>query len=103
MKRIAELVVRIADLVEAEGRTLRAATRDEAVRLRRAMAEVGTGLVFLMSATPLLVGGAGLLAAALVLALREPMGLPSAVGVAGCVLLAAGGGCLWVYQRQLNR
>jgi hypothetical protein len=102
VRAIADLIVRFADLVEAEGRTLRAATREEGERLRGAVGRMAVGLALVATAVPLLCAGACLVATGLVLWLEGPLGPAGAVVVAGLATLGAGAGCLWIFK-QTNR
>ncbi|CAG0997754.1 hypothetical protein PHYC_02673 [Phycisphaerales bacterium] len=100
MKRIAELVVRIADLVEAEGRSLLSVTREEAGRLHEAMGRLASSLVFLLTAVPLFVVGTCLVAAGLLLSLQDRVGLPAAAALTGLVVIGGGGACLWLFHQR---
>lgn len=90
--------MRVTDLMEAEGRSLREVARVEGRTLRRVTARLGLGFAVLMATAPLVVIGVGLLLAALFLALREPIGQPAAAAVTGVVTLAVSGGLLWLFR-----
>lgn len=98
MLRIAELIVKVADLAEAEGRVLRGVVREEAGRLKSAVGAVAVGIVFLVVAAPLLMIGVVLASWSVMLALEPAIGRAAAAAVAGIVTLAAGGGCLWIFK-----
>lgn len=88
MKRITDLIVRVADLAEAEGRTLRAMVAQTALGL--AWIAVG-GVVVLI--------GLVLVLAAVYLAAADGMGPAGGAVVAGAVGLMVGGGLAWLGHR----
>ncbi len=77
MRAIAQFIVKLADLAEAEGRLLRAGT--VRVLLAGALA---------LAAALLAVGGLALLAWALFQALSSTVGIPGAAAICGFALLA---------------
>lgn len=89
MQRIAELLVRIADLAEAEGRALRAMT-----------VRVAFGVCMLVVAAAVLLAGALLLIAAAYLATAQSIGPAGASALAGGIALGGGGGLLWLGRRS---
>jgi hypothetical protein len=91
--------VRFADLMEAEGRSLRDVVRVEGLTLRRVLSRLGIGLAVLLGAAPLAIAGLGLLLAALYMGLRGPIGPAGAAALTGVVTLAVAGGMLWVYRK----
>ncbi len=121
MKTIAEFMVRVVDLVEAEGRTflslarreadhvrsavrqdameLRTAARQEAEHLRAAVRRLIAGLVALLCAVPLLYGGIGLMAYGAFDWLTGLIGRAGAGALVGVVLVALGGVCVWTAKR----
>lgn len=125
MKAISELVVRICDLVEAEGRALVSASReqgrnllevvqeqgrtlletgrDEAQRVRAAINTLAVGFMFLLIATPLLIAGVGLILAGVMLWLEPQVGRPAAAAITGLLTLAAGGVCVWQFKRATTK
>lgn len=100
MKRVAELVVRVADLIEAEGRALLSVTRDEAARAQRSLARMFVGMVFLGTALPLFVLGMCLVAWGMMLSLQDSLGAPAAAMITGLFVLGGGGACVWIFQHR---
>ncbi len=98
MKRISEMIVRVTDLMEAEGRSLREVARVEGRVLRQVTARLTLGLAVLLATAPLVVAGVGLLLAALFMALRDPLGQPAAAAITGVVTLGVSGGLLWLFK-----
>jgi hypothetical protein len=94
VKAISQLVVHVFDLLEAEGRCLRAAIRVEARRAQAVAASLAMALSFLLVAVPLLIAGVGLVAAGLMWWLETEMSRPLAAMLTGVVVLAIGSGCL---------
>jgi len=76
VKAIGEMLVRVVELLEAEGRSLRH-------HVVRTAAVVGVVLAVVL----MTLGGVGLLAAALFLALSQAMGTAGAAAVTGGLLL----------------
>ena len=103
MKAIAQLVVRLFDLLEAEGRSLRAVVRVETRRMHATATNMAIGAAFLLIAVPLCVAGFGLLAAGLLWWLETQFGRPLAAAVTGLVMLAAGGGCVLGFRLLASR
>lgn len=87
-RQLSELVVRIADLAEAEGRVL-----------RRVAGRLGLGLSLTLVAAVLLLAGAGLLLAALWLGLDGPLGHAGASAITGAAALVVAVGVLWFASR----
>ncbi len=94
MKAISQFVVHVFDLIEAEGRCLRAAIRGEARRAQAGAASLAMALSFLLVAVPLLILGVGLVAAGLMWWLETEMSRPAAALITGVVVLAIGSGCM---------
>jgi hypothetical protein len=92
------MIVRVTDLLEAEGRSLRDVARVEGRVLRKTTAKLGLGFAVLLATAPLVMIGLCLLLAALFLALREPIGQPAAAAITGVVTLAVSGGLLWIFK-----
>ena len=90
MKAIAQLVVRLFDLVEAEGRSLRSVVRDEVQTAHAAAGNFALGLAFLIMAIPLCVGGITLLAVSFMWWLETQVSPALAACLTGLVILAAG-------------
>jgi hypothetical protein len=95
---VSEFIVRVVELIEAEGRTLRSAVAGEAGRAHSALVNFATGLAFLLVAVPMLVGGAGLLAVGLMWWLETQVSRPVAAAMTGLACLAVGTGCLWGFR-----
>ncbi|MGH7133630.1 MAG: hypothetical protein ACREJO_16995 [Phycisphaerales bacterium] len=100
MKRIAALVVRIADLAEAEGRTLLSVARQEGTRLHGAVARLAGGIAWLLAGALLGVGGVCLVAFGTMLWLEAPLGRPAAAVITGVATLAVAGGCRWMFHHK---
>jgi protein-S-isoprenylcysteine O-methyltransferase Ste14 len=102
VKAIAQLVVHVFDLLEAEGSALRTAVRAEARRAHHAATGAATGaataIAMLVVSISLLVGGLGLLAAALLWWLETLFARPVAASLAGVVILGIGAGCLFAFR-----
>ncbi len=104
MKVISEFVVHVFDLIEAEGRSLLTVVRGEARHVRHTATDIAVGVTFLLVAVPLLIAGAGLLAAGLMWWLETLVGRPLAAGLTGLAVLGAAGACLscfkWLAARE---
>jgi hypothetical protein len=85
---LTELLVRTADLVEAEGRVLRAMVR-----------RTGLSLGLIGAASALLACGIALLGGALFVVIRGAWGLPAAAAVCGAALVLAAAGLLVAASR----
>lgn len=94
MKVISQFVVRAFDLIEAEGRCLRAAIRNEARRAQAVAASLAIALSFLVAAVPLLIAGVGLVAVGLMWWLETEVSRPLAALLTGAALLVVASGCL---------
>src|SRR5262249_50528120 len=103
LKAIADLVVRVADLAEAEGRALRSALRLGAVHVRRRLTVVGMGLCSLALAVVLGLTGIGLIVLGAFRWLERGMGQPGAAAIVGLAALCIAGGFLWTFQKIMNR
>lgn len=77
MRLIARLIVRLADLLEAEGRAL-----------RKSVVKVSVALSLALAAGLIAVAGVSLLGWALFAALRYGVGAPAAAAICGALLLA---------------
>lgn len=88
METITKLIVRIADLAEAEGRVLRAMV------MRSAM-----GIGILLVAAAVVIAGLCLLLGSVFIFTSENAGRPAAAAVTGILALAIGGGLAWLGQR----
>lgn len=103
MKSLAELIVAIADLAEAEGRSFVAVARQEGAKLHEITRSLAVGLIVLIVAVPLLSIGACLVAIGIALWLEGHLGRPAAAMITGAVALAAGGTCIWLFRRMTAR
>jgi hypothetical protein len=92
MQTLTELIVRVADLAEAEGRTLRAAT----VRL-------ALGLGILIVAVGVVTAGVVLLLGAIYIVTAARFGPAAGAAVTGGIALALGGLLAWIGHRTGNR
>jgi hypothetical protein len=88
VQTITELIVRVADLAEAEGRTLRAATM---------RVTLGIGLVLI--AVGAVTAGVVLLLGALYIVIAGQAGAAAGAAVTGAIALAAGGILAWLGRR----
>jgi hypothetical protein len=98
-----ELIVRVADLAEAEGRSLRGAVRAEARELRQQASRFSVGLVMLAGAGALALIGAALCVATVYTALEPVAGGPAALLGAGLFALLGAGVLIWVFKRMTTR
>lgn len=96
MKAIAEFVVRVADLLEAEGRSARVAIREEARRARDAARGLMLGAVCIVAAGVFLVAGLSLLLNALYLVVVPGLGAAGALALTGAVALVVTGALVWI-------
>lgn len=90
MSIVAQFMVGLFDLIEAEGRLLRVAVRAEARAARAKAARFVLGVVMLVAAVPILLAGLGLTSAALFWWLQPYVGQPAALGILGAVWLIIG-------------
>lgn len=88
-KWLREFIVSVANLLEAEGRALRASI----IRL-------SVGIAGVLVAAAIVLGAAGLLVAAFVVALTAIMATAWALLIAGVILLLVAGGVGWLMVRQ---
>lgn len=88
---IAELVVRIADLVEAEGRSL-----------RRVVIRLCVLAAVLVAVTGLSLAGVALVVTGAFLGLSRALGWAWAAGIMGLVCLALAGVVLWMSRDHLK-
>ena len=88
MKEISQFVVRVFDLVEAEGRTLLAVGREEARQAQGAVKSLAMGATCLLISIPLFVAGFSLLAIGLMWWLETLVTRPLAAALTGLVVLA---------------
>ena len=102
-KALSQFVVHVADLAEAEGRTMLGVVRQEAREARTAMVSFALMLALLATAVPLAVSGVWLLVFALITWLEPQLGRTMAASIAGSVLLLASGVCVWVVHRCATR
>ena len=99
MKRISELVVRIADLVEAEGRSLRGIVQSEARTFRMQVSRFVLSLAWVAGAIVLVLAGIVLIGVAEFLLIEQSWGRPAAAAVTGLGLLLLGILSIWVFNR----
>ncbi len=91
MQTVTQLIVRVADLAEAEGRAL----RTSALRLA-----LGVGLIAVAAGA--LMAGVGLLLGAVYIAIADRAGTASGAAVTGALALAAGGLLAWTGRRMAS-
>jgi hypothetical protein len=97
-QRLTQLIVKTADLFEAEGRMLREVARKEGKDLRKHAANLSLGAAILIAAAPLAFLGVALLLLSIFLGLREPMGNAGAAAITGVVALAIAGVLVLVFR-----
>lgn len=102
MKAISSLLVSVCNLIEAEGRSLRAVAREEAQAARSGIVSMAVGIAFLLVAVPLFVAGAALLALGLNWWLEAHLSRPLAAALTGLVVLAMAFACLLVCRSITN-
>ncbi len=100
MKQFAELVVKVADLVEAEGRSLLQTVRGESRSAREYVATMGVALACLITGTCVLIGGCALIGVAAFLWIAQYWGSAAAAGVCGAGFLLLGGIGVWIFQAR---
>jgi hypothetical protein len=88
VKSLAKFIVRVADLLEAEGRAL-----------RESSVMVGLAVAITLVAALVAIGGVGLVAWGLFGALSAGMGPIGAAFICGVVLIASAGGLAWLAIR----
>lgn len=88
MQKITELVVRIADLLEAEGRLLRATTM-----------RLATGIVLLIIAACTAAVGLIFIIAAVFIAVAERAGTAAGAATTGLLALGLGGLLAWLARK----
>ncbi len=103
MKAISQFVVHVFDLLEAEGRCLRAAVRSEARRAQGVAASLAMAMSFLLVAVPLLIAGVGLVAAGLMWWLETEVSRPVAALITGAAVLVVGTGCMAGFKLLARR
>lgn len=94
-RHLSELIVRVFDLVEAEGRSLR-------VAITELSAKLGTGLSFTVAGVVAILLGAGFVMAALWIGLYQHVGPAWASFAAGFGMLGTGAGMLWWAKKVLK-
>jgi hypothetical protein len=89
VKALSRLIVKLADLLEAEGRALRSGA-------------VNIGLAAAIAFAGAIVGvaGIGLLSWAVFALLRRVLGPPGAAAICGLALLACAGVLLWIVRKM---
>jgi hypothetical protein len=88
VKSLAKFIVRVADLLEAEGRAL----RESAV-------SVGLAIALALGAAAIGVGGLGLIAWGIFESLRSAMNVIGAAFFSGLFLLVCAGGLVWLVMK----
>ncbi len=88
---MAQFVVHVFELIEAQGASALTVMRAEARRAHGSATGLAMGVACLCVAVPLFVGGAGLLAAGLMWWLEAEVGRPAAAALAGAAVLMTGG------------
>lgn len=103
MKALSQFVVRVFDLVEAEGRTLLAVTRDEARRAQATATNMAMAGACLLLAVVFVIGGYGLIAMGVRgwLAARVDPSLASVL--TGLLTIVLAGGCLLLARAVVGK
>lgn len=102
MNGIAELIVKVADLVEAEGRSARSALRADARELRASAGQFALGIV-IMAAGGILAGvGVLLWLLAVYLAISEAAGPAWGACGAGVVGVGLGAACILMFRKMVS-
>ncbi|MBX3357793.1 MAG: hypothetical protein KF745_05125 [Phycisphaeraceae bacterium] len=91
LKTLSQFVVRVAELAEAEGRTL-----------RRAVTELCVLSVLLLGIAVLVLAGVGLMLAGAYMGLQAAVGAPWASVIVGAACVALSGGVLWAFRTRLH-
>ncbi len=102
MKRWTELIVRTAELVEAEGRALRGAVHQEARAAREWIGRLGVGATMLTAGVLLILTGAGLVLAGVFLWLESAVGTAGAAALSGALAVGSGASLLWMFRRTVS-
>jgi len=100
LKRIAELVVHVANLVEAEGRALRDVLDSRAADTRRYISRIGTALVLLLCSLVFVLAGATLLTRSAFGLIEQHWGSVAAFACTGLGLLVIGIICMRIFQSK---
>lgn len=103
MRAIAQLVVHVFDLIEAEASKLLTVWLGEARQAKFTVVALAQAATFLLMAVPLIVAGVCLVALGLMWWVEAELGRPIAVGLMGLVILAAGVLCLLIARRVAER
>jgi hypothetical protein len=88
VKAIGQFITKVADLIEAEGRALRASS-----------VSVGLAIALALAAALLTVGGLAMIAWGVFEALRSATGFIGAAFVSGILLLVCSGVLVWIVMR----
>lgn len=103
MTKLAALVVKIADLAEAEGRSLLAVARAEGARLHTSVSSLAVAIAFLAAGTLLALCGVALLAFGAFLSIEQHLGRPAAAAITGLAFLIAAGICAWMFKQKTTQ
>jgi hypothetical protein len=99
---MAEFIVKVADLVEAEGRSARSVVRAEARELRSATARFAMAMGLAAAGGVLGLAAVGLWLAAVYLGVRDAAGPAWGAFAAGLVGAAVGAACIWAGRRTVH-
>jgi hypothetical protein len=102
MNGIAEFVVKVADLVEAEGRSARSALREDGRELRRSAGELAWALVIVCAGGLLATIGVLLWLAAVYLAVSEAAGPAWGAVAAGAIGVGLGLACMVIFRKMVS-
>lgn len=102
VKAMAEFIVKVADLVEAEGRCARSVIRAEARELRLATARFALAMGLAAAGGLLAIAAIGLWLAAVYLGVRDAAGPAWGAAAAGLVGAALGAACIWAGRRTVS-
>ncbi len=99
MRVISQFIVRVFDLIEAEGAALLTTIRGEADRVRSAAAQLAMGLALLAVAVPLAVAGLGFMTFGLLWFLETHLSRWLSATLTGAAVLAVGALFLLMFIR----
>jgi hypothetical protein len=102
VKAIAEFIVKVADLVEAEGRSARSVLRADARDLRAATARFALSLALAAAGAALALVGMALWLAAIYLGVSAEAGPAWGAFAAGLVGVGTGAACVWICRRTVS-
>jgi len=103
LKALSQFVVHLFDLIEAEGRSFLAISREEVRHARNAAADFAVGAVFLVVSVPLFLGGLTFLVAALFWWLETLFIRPLAACLTGLAVMTAASAALYAFRLMVGK